>query len=246
MVSAVLVYTVPAAITGGDPSAVDPLALHKAVRMGFWGTVMHFSTVLLVLQTRGHLGEIRFGRWLAASGSGHPPVALYLALGIIGFLLGGAIAVLARVVMRGEFVPQNFAWGCITFVTAVATAWHQDRIAAGNHSTASGTTPRSADWLIAALQGGVTALAAILAYLYISTGIGVSAKWPLCVFLLVSSGCTGGFLGWHLPINLRHRLASKEAQASHVASNAVEEFDAKPHAVIWGRALFHRVWARFV
>jgi len=217
--SAFLVYSVPAAVYGGEATTDDWLALHKAVRMGFWGTVMHFGTILLVLQTLGHFGENWIGRWLGGTSGGRPPVALYLALGVVGFLLGGTIAVIARLMVRGEFFPGNLAWGSITFVTAVATAWHQDRVAARTHSAASGTTARFADWRVSALQGGLTALAAMLAYLYVSTGAGQSLKWQFCIFLLVSSGCTGSFLGWHLPLNMRRRLASKEAQASGAPSH---------------------------
>jgi len=57
VVSAFLVYSVPAAINGGDLSAVDPFALHKAVRMGFWGTVsIQCGRRIRREASRGYLG----------------------------------------------------------------------------------------------------------------------------------------------------------------------------------------------
>jgi len=244
-VSTLLFTMLPSALFGGAPSLLDKLGFPGCIRWAFWGTMMHFATVIGVLAMRWALRGSPMRTWLEQADPAERPYGLYFFGGLLGFAIGGGTALLASTLGPNGFNWFALAWGSITFVTGASVIWHID-------SAKRATTRRSGDaqpsivhvlaagpdWRVPAVQALATAAVSQFANLYVfGSGHAAVFDWKFCCYLVVSTGFVGAFLGQHLHQSFFRQEARKRAirdRAAAAPPPAAEPEKAVPRLVAAG------------
>jgi len=225
----------------GAPSYLDKLGFSGCVRWGFWGALMHFAAVTVVLAVRRALRGTSLRAWLERTDSTNRSYGMYLFCGVIGFVTGGAIAVLASILGPFGFSWFALAWGSITFVTGASVIWHIDeakRAIANRYGNAEppivhllGAAP---DWRIPIGQGVATSVISMFANLYVlSAGHASVFDSKFCAYLVVATGIVGAFLGQHLHRSFWRRETRKRAIRDRAPATPSAADLPLPDAVAW-------------
>ena len=201
-------YLLPPVVLGLHSETMGQLGVPVSVAWGFWGTVMHFSVVVLAALAREQIRGSALERVLLGRGDSLP-VALYAAMGLLGFLVGGIVAVFASYVLYGAFLPDKFAWGAVTFVTGFSVPLHEDRAGrfwgrlGGRNVVDRLLSAHGAAWTV---QGAITGTVGVLTYLYLlGRPENAAIDWVFVTFVLVGTGAIGSVVGYYLPAEF-HRL----------------------------------------